>query len=361
MTVQAASRMAIPTLTLETSADSPAAQVGPFVVGDPNDEADLRKFLPRVDLVTFESEFVRSDVVEAAARAVGKGPEAFIPSLASIRGIQDKLAQRRAYAAAGIPTPKAVALEDADDPSFPVVAKSRFGGYDGKGVRILKSLAEVDALRNEVAPGTWLLEDYIPFVRELACMVVIQRDGSTVTYPAVEVVNVDNVCDFTYPLEAGEEAQTVAVGAARAMAAGGSGLFGVEMFEDVSGRILVNEIAPRPHNTGHYTLDAGGVSQFEAHLRVVLGLPLPVELAPLPVGMVNVLAPAGARAEDWSRATEVTLRKHPEVHVHGYGKTSAKPGRKMGHLNAVAASRDEAYERLSAARRTFLAVWVPAS
>ena len=165
-------------------------------------------------------------------------------------------------------------------------------------------------------------------------------------FPTVETVQKNHVCDLVFP--SGVDASAVALAAVRAV--GGRGLFGVELFETEDGRFLINEMAPRPHNTGHYTLDWGATSQFEQHVRIVSGLPLGA-VDGGPVCMANLLGQPGAG--DFRRGLAAALEV-PGVHVHWYGKAEAKSGRKMGHLNAVG---EGCVQRAVAAREAFYAAW----
>jgi 5-(carboxyamino)imidazole ribonucleotide synthase len=224
----------------------------------------------------------------------------------------------------------------------PAVLKARFGGYDGRGTRYARTPDEFEAHRPEWEKGGWLIEDFVPFRRELAVMVYRSRT-QTGCFPTVETVQKDHVCDLVYPADA--DASEVAIAAVEAVE--GYGLFGVELFELEDGGILVNEIAPRPHNTGHYTLDWGGVSQFEAHVRLVLGLPVPPPEG-RPTCMANLLG--RKQAVDLRKGLQAAVEPDPGVFVHWYGKAESRPGRKMGHLNAVG---DRCVERACEARERF--------
>jgi 5-(carboxyamino)imidazole ribonucleotide synthase len=191
-----------------------------------------------------------------------------------------------------------------------------------------------------------MAEEFVPFKRELAVMVCRSKD-QTLCFPTMETVQTNHVCDLVFP--ANTDASDVAIKAVEAIE--GYGLFGVELFETEEGEFLINEIAPRPHNTGHYTLDWGGISQFEAHVRLVLGLPIPE-----PKGdeacMANILGidvPG-----DWRDGLRAAIQGDPGVHVHWYGKAEARPGRKMGHINAVG---PDCRARATAARERFYAAW----
>ncbi len=273
-----------------------------------------------------------------------------VPSIHSLGTIQDKLRQREALIGAGVPSPMAVALDDdgslaVDTIGFPMVLKARFGGYDGKGTRYAKTYAEFEALRKTWEGGGWLAEQFVPFKRELAVMVCV-GPNSSVCFPTMETIQENHVCDLVFP--SGVDASKVALAAVEAVR--GVGLYGVELFELSDGSVLVNEIAPRPHNSGHYTLDWGGVSQFEQHIRLVMGWPL-IEPKGLPVCMANLLGQPNPGYH--VRAIKAALSV-PDVYFHWYGKAQSRPGRKMGHINAVG---EDCVARAVLARQRFYDAW----
>jgi 5-(carboxyamino)imidazole ribonucleotide synthase len=347
MSIQAAQRMGLTCLSLDPGEGGPAAQVADAVVARLDDAHAVADVFRRCGRVTLENEFIPAVAIREALGLAGVPETHLVPSLDALATIQDKLLQRQAYDRAGVPSPRAVAMDD--DPvgniGFPMVLKARFGGYDGKGTRYARTPEELEAHRPLWEGGGWLAEEFVPFRRELAVMVYVGEDGAG-CYPTMETVQKNHVCDLVFP--SGTDASAVALAAVRAV--GGTGLFGVELFETEDGRFLINEMAPRPHNTGHYTLDWGGTSQFEQHARVVLGLPLG-RAEGLPVCMANLLGQPDAG--DFRTALRAALAT-PGVHVHWYGKAEAKPGRKMGHLNAVG---DNAVARAIAARESFYETW----
>lgn len=347
MSIQAAQRMGLTCLSLDPGENGPAAQVADAVVGRLDDPQAIADIFRRCRRVTLENEFIPSEAIREAIRLAGVEESNLIPSVDALEIIQDKLLQRLAYLREGVPTPRAVAMED--DPigaiGFPMVLKARFGGYDGKGTRYARSPQEFETHRPLWENGGWLAEEFVPFKREVAVMVFIGEEEAG-CFPTMETVQKDHVCDLVFP--SGTDASEVALAAARAV--GGRGLFGVELFEHEDGTYSVNEIAPRPHNTGHYTLDWGAVSQFEQHVRLVMGLPLG-RAEGLDVCMANLLGQEGAG--DFRKGLEAALEV-PGVHVHWYGKSEAKKGRKMGHLNAVG---EGCIERAERARAAFYAAW----
>lgn len=352
MSIQAAQRMGLSCLSLDSSPDTPAAGLAPSVVGSIRTVEDLTKIFSQCAKVTLENEFVPAEAIRAAMTATGFDPENLVPRVEALANIQDKLRQRELLIQEGVASPKAVAIETVQDLGrfgWPAVLKSRFGGYDGKGTVIAKNLESV-ADEGFWREG-WLVEEYVPFSQELAVMV--ETDGTFYrAFPTVVSRQTANVCDVTYP--SSRDASDLAVSAVKAVAPGSPGLFGVELFEHKDGTMSVNEIAPRPHNSGHYTLDWGASSQFESHVRIVMGFPWRSLQPNVPTAMANLLGQEGGN--DLHAAIAAALAEG-DVAVHWYGKKENKPGRKMGHLNARASSAGSALELAERARSAFYSAW----
>lgn len=354
MSIAAAQRMGLRCISLDPGEDTPASQLADSVVGKLSDPEAISKIVDCSGVVTLENEFIPADAIRQAFQASGVSLDRLIPNVESLATVQDKLLQRRAFAKVDVPSPMAVELtstaEEAKEKiGFPMVLKARFGGYDGRGTRYAKTEAELESYRHLWGEGGWLAEEYVPFTRELAVMVYVTPWGAG-CFPTMETVQTRHVCDLVFPADA--DASNIALAAVEAV--GGNGLFGVELFEREDGAILVNELAPRPHNTGHYTLDWGAVSQFEQHIRCVMGYPLGRPQG-LPVCMANLLGQESGN--DYRAATKAAM-EDPRVHVHWYGKAESRPGRKMGHLNMVAdptVGVAELVERAKAARVRFYA------
>lgn len=345
MSIQAAQRMGLRCLSLDPGDDTPASQIADAIVGRLDDPSKTAEILDRCDRVTLENEFIPAISIRKALRLSGREEDALIPGVETLATIQDKLSQRSALANGKVPSPHAVPIDGGlPDLPFPMVLKARFGGYDGKGTRYARNEEEFESHRPLWEQGGWMAEEYVPFRRELAVMVALS-DTESAVFPTMETVQTDHVCDLVYPCDA--DGSEVALAAVRAV--GGRGLFGVELFECENGEILVNEIAPRPHNTGHYTLDWGATSQFEQHIRLTMGLPLG-DIDGRPVCMANLLGVEGpfVLREAIERACQ-----DPGVHVHWYGKVEMRQGRKMGHLNV--SGGEALVERAVAARNRFFA------
>lgn len=350
MSIHAAQRMGLRCLSLDPGTDTPASQIAPSVHGDLHDAEKIAEVLRQCAHVTLENEFIPAAAIRQACELANVDEAILIPGIDTLATIQDKLLQRKALERAGVPSAHAVPLDDGgaaarQEIGFPMVLKARFGGYDGKGTRYARSEEEFQNHRNLWEQGNWMAEKFVPFVRELAAMVFVGPMGAG-AFPTMETVQSNHVCDLVFP--SGVDASEVAMAAVEAVH--GQGLFGVEMFELEDGSIVINEIAPRPHNTGHYTLDWGGVSQFEQHVRLAMGYPVDT-----PRGgeacMANLLGQEGAR--DFRAGIRAALES-PDIHVHWYGKAESRSGRKMGHLNAVG---PDCVERAKAARTRFYDAW----
>jgi 5-(carboxyamino)imidazole ribonucleotide synthase len=350
MTAQAAFQLGCEVVVVERSADCPAAPVATdLVVGDWNDPQTLLDVASQVDVVLLENEFVDAE----ALRAIEERGHRLWPSSASLRLVQDKLVQKETLAAAGLPVPRFDAaptpesvVEHGGRLGWPLLLKKRRFGYDGKGNATVDSPRDVAAAFDHLASdgGDLYVESFCPFTMELAVILTRSPAGDAVVYPVVETIQREHVCTVVkapaaiHP-EIAARASEVARRAVEAVS--GVGTFGVELFLTGDGGIFVNEMAPRVHNSGHYTIEACACSQFENHVRAVLGLPLgsPAMRAPAAV-MINLLgesagpgAPRGlARALDVGGA-----------HVHLYGKSRSARLRKMGHVTALGASLDAAF------------------
>ncbi len=333
-----------------------SASLAATAVGDYRDAAIVAEFARDVDVITFDHEHVPQDVLRALVDAgvrVHPGPDA-------LQFAQDKIRMRTRLHELGVPQPEwAVAESAADVDAFArdnggrAVVKTARGGYDGKGVRVVESGAEVADWLEALGEGEQLLlEELVPFTRELAQQVARRPSGELGVYPIVETVQKDGVCaEAIAPApSAGARVERVAadIGVAIAEGLGVTGMLAVELFETDDERILVNELAMRPHNSGHWTQDGAVTSQFEQHLRAVLDLPLgdTASLQPWSV-MVNILGGPGEGSVE-GRIPEA-LEGHPSAKVHTYGK-SPRPGRKVGHVTAVGDDLDSvAYEARAAA------------
>jgi 5-(carboxyamino)imidazole ribonucleotide synthase len=352
MTADAARNLGVEVVVLDAEPDSPAGQVTRQIVAPWDDEEGLQSLACEIDVVTLENEFVDLAALEYLAR---RGVMVR-PSLHTFSIVQDKLRQKEYFTHAGLAVPPFAAVASPDAivefaarAGWPVVLKTRSQGYDGRGVAVAQSPGEVESAWRLLGNGTraLMVEQHVRFVTELAVMVVRNARGSVVTYPVVETVQRNYVCHLVrapaaLPAAVAERARELATRAVVAIE--GIGVHGVEMFLDAAGSVWVNEIAPRPHNSGHFTIEACETSQFENHLRAVLGLPLGSTAMRAPAAvMANLLAsregPAPTLAAGRVPASETS------TWVHLYGKRELRPGRKMGHVTALGDSLAEAEGR----------------
>ena len=288
---------------LDPSADAPAAEVGELIVGDYDDPELLDRLAAGAAAVTYEFE----NVPVAAAERVGA-----IPAAAALRASQDRLVEKLLFRELGIPTPRI----DDEVETFPAILKTRRLGYDGKGQRLVETWE---------GPGpSHVLEERVPFDRELSLLAVRAADGETRFYPLVENVHEDGILRVSRaPAANAPQAEAEEYGARLLDELGYVGVLALELF-DVGGELLANELAPRVHNTGHWTIEGAATSQFENHLRAILGLPLGTTES-RPSVLVNLIGSV-PRSQD--------VLGIPGAHVHLYGK-EPRPGRKLGHVTLV--------------------------
>jgi 5-(carboxyamino)imidazole ribonucleotide synthase len=341
MTGQAAIGLGIGFRVLAADAAESAAQVCAGTrVGDYRSGADLLAFAAGCDVVTFDHEQVPGPqlaALEAAGAAVRPAP-------AALRFAQDKRAMRQRLAAMGITCPRFVTVTSSDDIAsiaasggWPVVLKAVSGGYDGRGVWVCGTAGEAaDVLAHARGHGLELIaEEYVAFERELAALVARSPAGQGAAYPVVQTVQRDGICrEVLAPapgLSAGRRAEAQRLALTIAAELGVTGLLAVELFETTDG-LVVNELAMRPHNCGHWTIEGSTTSQFEQHLRAVLNLPLGAPgLAGRQAVMVNIL---GGDDPDLHDRLIHVMAADPGVKVHLYGKV-VRPGRKVGHVTVV--------------------------
>lgn len=327
---------------VETEITSASKAIPVCFVGAPKWSQNLEFLIDEADVVTFEHEHIPADLLEKlqAKLPVHPKPEALLYA-------QDKLEMRAKLEEIGVPVPAWTrATSGAEVEAFgnangwPIIAKAPRGGYDGKGVEVVHEPSEIPNICPEQPV---LLEAKVPFVRELSQLVARSAAGEFQAWPLVESIQKDGVCwQVIAPApQASESTLQQAAQIARTIAEklDVTGVLAVEMFETADGQLLVNELAMRPHNTGHWTQDGAETSQFEQHLRAVLGLPLgPAAMRPGVWVMQNLLGCEYSTAE---QALAAALREVPQAKIHIYGK-DVRPGRKLGHVNVGAATVAEA-------------------
>ncbi|MFB8386161.1 5-(carboxyamino)imidazole ribonucleotide synthase [Microbacterium sp. NPDC055910] len=340
-----------------------SASLAATAVGDYRDADTVLAFAREVDVVTFDHEHVPQDVL---AQLVEAGVQVH-PGPSPLGVAQDKLVMRAKLEELGMPQPDWAGVTDAvelqafiDAHGGHAVVKTPRGGYDGKGVRVVRAATEAEdwfaALAEDARGGALLVEELVDFSRELAQQVARRPSGEVRAYPVVETVQRDGVCaEVLAPAPgAGTRLRDVArdIGVAIAEGLGVTGMLAVELFETTDERLLVNELAMRPHNSGHWSQDGAVTSQFEQHLRAVADLPLgdPSPRVPWTV-MVNILG--GPAEGGLDERFAVAMSEHPEAKIHTYGK-APRPGRKVGHVNVAGADLDDVAYQARAAAAHFL-------
>ncbi len=334
MSAMAAARLGYRVHVFSPEADGPAAQVSAAsTVADYADLEALRRFADAVDVITFEFENLPADSLALleSLKPVRPGPRILAIS-------QDRLLEKQFLNNAGIATAPWAAVESEAELDaavaklgLPSVLKTTRLGYDGKGQALLRAAGDLAPAYARLAPKPLVLEGFVDFAAEVSVMVARGVDGTVVTYDAVENRHKHHILDLTLapaplPQDLLAEAQDIAQRVAEELEL--VGILGVEMFVTADGRLLVNEIAPRPHNSGHWTMDACPCGQFEMHIRAVAGLPLPPAMRHSDAVMKNLIGPEDMAL--WPRVLAT-----PGLIPHHYGKAEARPGRKMGHFNRL--------------------------
>ncbi len=355
MMVGPAVELGLPLTVLATSPqESAAAVAGSVIVGRHDDPTAVRETARTTHVITFDHEHVPGEILEGICR---EGIAVVRPGPAALAHTQDKLHMREHLTALGHPCPRwwrltsrvdlAAALEESGGR---LVVKTPRGGYDGRGVRIVTTPEGAD---DWFADHEELLgEEVVPFTRELSAQVARRPGGETATYPVVQSTQRDGICyEVIAPAPSLDEAAQQRIqNRARAIAEDLDvvGMLAVELFETADGNVLVNELAMRPHNTGHWSMDGAMTGQFEQHLRAVADLPLgsTEPLAPISV-MVNLL---GGTAEDLAPGARAALEADPRLRLHLYGK-EVRPGRKLGHVTVVGTDLEDLRARAHRAER----------
>lgn len=324
--------------------DPAVSRASNVVLGAIADEEATAKLATLTDVITFENEFINLD----ALHVLVKQGVVFRPSLDSLAPLLDKYEQRTYLESIGLPVPKFSLLEREDDlqtplcNSFPVVLKARRHGYDGQGTFIIKDAAELKTIWHKYGRPSLLLEEFVPFSQELAIMVARNSQGKIFTYPVVETYQKQQVCRWVIaPAKVSEAVKQRVKAIARTLIEELHyiGILGIELFLSPDETVLVNEIAPRTHNSGHYTLDACDVSQFAMQLRTVADLPCtPPVMKSTGAVMVNLLG-SETSSSDYAEKRQ-QIDQLPNTHVHWYGKTESRPGRKLGHVTTLLDSNE---------------------
>jgi 5-(carboxyamino)imidazole ribonucleotide synthase len=355
MTALAARQMGYRIAVLDPAADSPAAQVADYVVVAPYADRDAARELARKsDVLTYEFENADADAAEAAGELTP-----LMPSGSVLRTTQNRVMEKGALRRNGLPTADYRAITSEADYlaglkaiSGPWVLKTATSGYDGKGQVVIKTADSGEAYRQlEGRSPALILEKFVPFRLEMSVVCARDGKGNARTFPASENIHLNSILDTSIvparvPAHVNERAGDLAIAVAEALDV--VGLIAVEMFLTQDEELLVNELAPRPHNSGHYTIEACHTSQYEQLVRVLCGLPMGSVAMPQPSVMVNLLGEVWVdtgNKPDWAGALSV-----PGSSLHMYGKAEARVGRKMGHITVVADTVDEALSRTTESR-----------
>jgi 5-(carboxyamino)imidazole ribonucleotide synthase len=334
MSALAAARLGYRCHILTREPGSPATQVSAGVtISDYQEPAGLRAFAAAVDVISFEFENVSAEGLDLLASLKPVRPS---PSI--LRTSQDRVLEKSFLNGAGVPTAPWAAVQSVDELrqaveriGLPAVLKTTRLGYDGKGQAMLRRPDDLAAAYAALEPKPLILEGFIDFAQEISVVAARGEDGGYAAFDAVENRHRNHILDLTLapariPEAAGRQAQSIARRVAEAL--GLVGLLAVEMFVDARGQVLVNEIAPRPHNSGHWTIDACPASQFELHIRSIAGLPLPPAVRHSDAVMKNLVGPD-------ETALWPAILGAPGLIPHLYGKAEARPGRKMGHVTRL--------------------------
>jgi 5-(carboxyamino)imidazole ribonucleotide synthase len=315
-------------------ADPAVGVVGDAIFAAIDDAAATAQLSDRTNVITFENEFIDLDALQQLSdRGV-----CFRPGLHALRPLLDKYDQRQTFQDLGLPTPRfslPTTIEQITaDYGFPLVLKARRYGYDGRGTFIVKTAAELAELWQGWNHTDLLIEAFVPFERELAVMVARSVTGEVQVYPVVETQQVEQVCRRVFapaPIDFAIQTQVEQIATTLVTALDVVGIFGIELFLTADGQVWVNEIAPRTHNSGHYTLNACDVSQFSMQLRAVTGQALPrPRWTCAGAVMVNLLGFETSRSG--YLAQREAIAKIPGASVWWYGKPESRPGRKLGHV-----------------------------
>lgn len=359
MLALAAKKLGFTVYILDPTPESPAGQVADKqIIGDFKNEKKISELAHISDVLTFEIELANDQVFN---QLIEKGKQVN-PSPKTLEIIRDKLKQKQFLKLNRIKTAdfgEVSSKEDLEKAAksfgYPLLLKARTDAYDGRGNFLLKKQKDIEKGLRKLQGKRLYIEKFIPFKKELAVMVARSIKGEIRVYPVVETLHKDNICDLVFapaPIskKAWGNAQTVAKKVMQHLK--GAGVFGIEMFLEKGDNVLVNEIAPRVHNSGHYSLEATYTSQFEQHIRAISGLPLgTTQMISKAAVMKNILGTTNGNG--FPLGIEKAL-KIPGVSLHIYGKHESRPQRKMGHITVVGDSIQECLRKANQARKTLI-------
>ena len=356
MLCQAAHELKINTSVLDPTPNSPAGQiVQKQIVGDFKDAKKVKSFSKKVDALTFEIEGANANVL----KELKKEGLHVQPSGKTLEVIQDKFAQKELLKKNKLPLPKFAKVESFEDAKnfgnkfdYPIVLKARHHAYDGRGNALVKSEKDLKRGFEKLSDKDLYVEQFIPFKKEIAIQVSRGSEKSLRYFPVVETIQKNNICHIviapaSIPSKSRNNAKLLAKKVMSLLK--GKGVFAIEMFLTKDNKVLINEIAPRVHNSGHYTIEACSVSQFEQHVRCVCKLPTKsIRMLHPAAVLINILGTRNGRVrlKGIKKAQEI-----PGVFVHIYGKNETRVERKMGHITALDKSTKEALQKAQKARR----------
>jgi 5-(carboxyamino)imidazole ribonucleotide synthase len=363
MFAQAATRLHYPVAVWDPDPDAPAHRLAAHSFPSLfTDQQAFTQFAALVSVVTYEWENVPAELCERLERTKPVRPASSV-----LQRIQNRLVQKSFLAGQGFPVPRFAALTEPDrlpdvleELGYPAVCKTATAGYDGKGQWKIDEPSSLSSVKESLLASShsgmeWIVESFVPFERELSILVARGIDGQTIVYPLVENVHETGILRMTVvPAQVPSSVVERSADLARAVVArmDGIGLFCLELFLLSDQRVLINEVAPRPHNSGHYTLDACNVSQFEQQVRAITGLPPQEVQLTNPAAMVNLI---GQDSETVKRDVECRrLLGLPGAYMHEYGKRAIRPRRKMGHVTFLAHDVETARDRASRLRQSLL-------
>lgn len=355
MLTDAAKKLGFTVTVIDPTPNSPAGQVADKqIIAHYTDEKAIRELAAQSDFLTFEIELANAEILEELA---SKGLQ-INPSAKTLTIIKDKFAQKKFLQKNGIPVGEFVEVNNKEDIinaakefGYPILLKARFDAYDGRGNALIENESQIDSSFDRLGGKNLYVEKFIPFIKELAVMVARSIDGKIISYPVVETVHKNNILHIMYaPADVRESIRQQAKAFAEETMKhlNGAGVFGIEMFLTKDGKVLLNEIAPRVHNSGHYTIEACKTSQFEQHIRAITGMPLNSTEMIVPAAvMINILGDRNGKIEP--KGIEAA-EKIPGVFVHIYGKMETRVERKMGHITAVAETLEDAQRKAEKAK-----------
>lgn len=347
MMILDAKRLGFEVVTLDPSKQCPSHSISDkHIHASFHDESAFKSLAEQVDVITYEFEHIHADFLEDLET---KGHKVY-PTAKSLKIIQDKYTQKSLLLKSGVPMPEFVKVKTVEDMieagktfGYPYMLKATTGGYDGKGNAVVKDEEDVKNAFDTLGSGSVSLmaEKFIKFTKEISVLACRGITGDIVVYPVAENIHRNSILDETIvPAAISESSEKKAMVMAHDVMEifDGVGMFCTEMFVDEAGDVYLNEVAPRPHNSGHYTIEGTLTSQYENHIRAIVGLPFGDVSLRSPIVMRNILGSGSAGPTVVEGLSDAYL--NPNVKVHIYGKTESKPGRKMGHLTVIGKAID---------------------